>query len=293
MSDVTPTAQEIERDYNPRTAVPDHQQWFDRFADLSRQTRERHRSIADLRYGPNPKELLDLFVPQSGSRGTLVFIHGGYWRAMDKADHLFVADPFLAQGYSVAVINYDLCPDVTIATIVDECRRAIAWLASEGERHGACTTPMVVGGHSAGGHLAAMMLATPAQAYGLTQHPVSAAFSLSGLHDLRPLIRFSLNEQFGLDDAQAARLSPALYPPAARAPVLVAVGGDETAAFRRQTELLWEAWPANRMSGDTGPLVVPGRHHFSVAVDLADPESLLTRAALRLFIEPVGAAASR
>ncbi|MGE0799955.1 MAG: alpha/beta hydrolase [Lautropia sp.] len=181
--------------------------------------------MLDLRYGPGPKETLDLFVPKSGSRGTFVFIHGGYWRAMDKADHLFVADVFVARGYAVAVVNYDLCPVVSIGTIVTECRRAIAWLVNEGERLG---------------------------------------------------IR--------LDEAEAARLSPVLYPPATPAPVLVAVGGDETSAFVRQTHLIWEGWPANRpVGGDAGPLVIPGRHHFSVIVDLADPESALTRTTLGLF----------
>jgi arylformamidase len=277
------TADFVERGYNNRAAVPDHPRWFAKFAELSAQARERHEPKVDLRYGPNPKETLDLFVPAGRSRGTFVFIHGGYWRALDKTDHLFVAGPFVAQGYAVAVINYDLCPDVSIATIVDECRRAVAWLAREGERHGASPTPMVVGGHSAGGHLATMLVATPAESFGMARHPLAGAVSLSGVHDLRPLTLFSFNADFKLDDAEAGRLSPILHRPATDVPVVVAVGGDETSEFLRQADLLWDAWPANRPHGESRPLVIADRHHFSVVCDYADPSSALTRATLALL----------
>ena len=279
------TADFVERGYNNRAAVPDHPRWFAKFAQLSAQARTKLAPRLDLRYGPNPKETLDLFVPAARSRGTFVFIHGGYWRALDKADHLFVAGPFVARDYAVAVINYDLCPDVGIAAIVDECRRAVAWLVRDGERHGASPAPIVVGGHSAGGHLAAMLVATPAEAFGLTRHPLAGAVSVSGVHDLRPLTLFSFNADLKLDDAEAQRLSPVLHRPATNVPVLVAVGGDETPEFLRQADLLWDAWPGNRPPGTSGPLVIDDRHHFSVVVDYADPASALTRATLAM-LEP-------
>jgi len=278
------TAELVERGYNNRAAVPDHPQWLAKFAELSANARTALRPITDLRYGPNPKETLDLFVPAGGSLGTLVFIHGGYWRALDKSDHSFVASPFVAQGFAVAVLNYDLCPDVSIATIVDECRRAVAWLVGEGERHGAKPSPMVVSGHSAGGHLAAMLVTTPAEAFGLAQHPLAGAVSVSGVHDLRPLTLASFNSELKLDDAEAARLSPILQQPVARVPVVIAVGADETAEFLRQADLLWDAWPENRPAKMQRPLVVPERHHFSVVVDYADASSALTRASLALLI---------
>jgi arylformamidase len=283
MTAIEYTADFVERGYNNRAAVPDHPQWFAKFTELSVRARDRYRPKLDLRYGPNPKETLDLFVPAGRSRGTFVFIHGGYWRALDKADHLFVAGPFVDQDYTVAVVNYDLCPEVGIATIVDECRHSVAWLAREGERHGANPTPMIVGGHSAGGHLAAMLVATPAEAFGLTRHPLAGAVSVSGVHDLRPLTLFSYNTDLKLDDAEAARLSPILHRPAAHVPVLAAVGGEETSEFLRQADLLWEAWPANRPPGDSSPMVIADRHHFSVVADLADPSSALTRATLALL----------
>ncbi len=131
------TPESVERGYNNRAAVPDHPQWFERWARASATARERFAPKLDLRYGPNPKETLDLFVPAGPARGTLLFVHGGYWRALDKSDHSFVAAPFVERGIAVAVQNYDLCPDVSIATIVDECRRAVDWIVREGPRHGA------------------------------------------------------------------------------------------------------------------------------------------------------------
>jgi arylformamidase len=277
------TADFVERGYNNRAAVPDHPEWFARWATMSAAARDALRPAQDLRYGAGPKQTLDLFVPSTPARGTLAFIHGGYWRALDKAEHSFVAAPFVEAGYAVAVINYDLCPDVSIATIVDQCRRAIGWILRDGPGHGANATRIVVSGHSAGGHLAAMLLATPAGAWGTARHPVAGAVSVSGVHDLRPLVMFSFNADFKLDDAEAARLSPILVRPATDAPIVVAVGADETSEFLRQARLLWDAWPANRPQGAAGPMLVPGRNHFSVIADYADPRGALTRATLGLF----------
>jgi len=175
-----------------------------------------------------------------------VFLHGGYWRALDKSDFSFVAVPFVAQGFAVANVNYDLCPDVTVAAIVDECRRAVAWLVREGAVHGATASPLVVSGHSAGGHLAAMMLATDWTRAGLDRDPVAGAVSVSGVHDLAPMPLFSYNVDLRLDAASAAALSPVNMQPRSKAPIAIVVGAGETSEFRRQAQLLWDAWPANR-----------------------------------------------
>jgi len=277
------TPEFVERGYNNRAAVPDHAGWFVRYAELSAAARDALRPVQDLRYGDGPQETLDLFVPATPSRGTLVFVHGGYWRALDKADFLFVATPFVDAGYAVAVINYDLCPAVSIATIVEECRRAVGWIVREGARHGANASRIVVSGHSAGGHLAAMLLATPAGAWGLARHPIAGAVSVSGVHDLRPLVLFSFNVDFRLDDAEAARQSPMLLRPATDAPIVVAVGADETSEFVRQAQLLWDAWPSNRPADAVAPMLIPRRNHFSVVADYADAGSTLTRATLALL----------
>ena len=263
------TAEEAERGYNNRAAVPDHARWFSRWGELSARAYASERVERDLRYGPGPKETLDLFLPRGTARGTFLFLHGGYWRALDKDVHAFVAPPLTARGIAVAVANYDLCPQVTIATIVEEAARAVAWLAREGPGHGAPARPLVVAGHSAGGQLAAMMLARDWRRDGFAAHPVAGALSLSGVHDLRPMVAFSYNVDLKLDDAEAERQSPALLPPTTDAPLLVAVGGAETSELLRQSRLMVDAWPRNRPPRGPAPLVVPGKHHFDVVLEHA------------------------
>ena len=276
------TPEEVERGYNNRAAVPDHQQWLDQFAARSESAVEALRPARDVRYGSGRQETLDLFVPAIPARGTLMFIHGGYWRALDKAEHAFVAPVFVAAGFAVAVVNYDLCPVVTIAAIVDQCRRAVTWLVNEGPRRGA-PAPLVVAGHSAGGHLTAMMYATDWRAKGLAQAPFAGGVSLSGLHDLAPLVLYSHNADFRLDDAEARRMSPVNLGALADVPLMIAVGADETPEFVRQSRLLWDAWPRNRPANMKAPLAIAGRHHFSVVLDYTDPASALTQATVALF----------
>ena len=283
MGDVVYTPEFVERGYNLRAAVPEHPQWFERYAAASAEARARFAPRLDLRYGPGPKETLDLFVPTAPARGTFVFLHGGYWRALDKGDFSYVAPTFLAQNLAVAVVNYDLCPDVTVAAIVDECRRALAWLVREGAALGAAADRIVVAGHSAGGHLTAMLFATDWAAAGLPVPSIVGGVSLSGVHDLAPIVHFSFNVDIRLDAAEAARLSPVRLRPRTAAPLLVAVGADETPEFLRQARLLWDAWPESRPPGDVAPLIVPARHHFSVAADFGDPGSELARRAVSLF----------
>jgi len=275
-------AEDIERGYNNRAAVPDHPAWFARYAAASDEAVAALSPRRDVRFGRGPKETLDLFLPAGTPRGTLAFIHGGYWRSLDKAEHGFVAPAFVAQGLAVANINYDLCPSVTVAEIVAQTTRAIGLLARDAGRLG-LAGPLVVAGHSAGGHLAAMALATPAAAFGTDAHPVHGALSLSGVHDLTPLLLASMNADLRLDDAAARAVSPVLLRPATTAPVAIVVGADETGEFLRQSDLLWDAWPANRPPRMEAPLRVPGRHHFSVVMDYLDADSALTRATLALF----------
>jgi arylformamidase len=277
------TPEFVEREYNNRAAVPDHPRWFARYAELSAAACAQWGPRRDLRYGPGPKETLDLFLPREPAQGTFVFIHGGYWRALDKSDFSFVAPPFAARGIATAVINYDLCPAVSIATIVEQCRCAVAWIAREGPAHGAGAAHIVAGGHSAGGHLTAMLYATDPAAAGRARDPIAAGVSLSGVHDLAPMLQFSYNTDLKLDAAEAARLSPVRLAPRSIAPLLIAVGGEETSEFIRQARILWEAWPANRPAGDAAPLIVPARNHFSVVADYADPDSELARRTVALF----------
>lgn len=278
--ELTPEA--VERGYNNRAAVPDHQRWLDAWVERSQSAIEALRPEIDVPYGDGPDETLDVFRPAGRPRGTFAFIHGGWWRALDKSDYAFVAPPFVAAGYAVATINYTLCPAAAIDAIVDQCRRAVRWLAIEGPQRG-LTAPLVIGGHSAGGHLTAMMYTIDWCAEGFERAPFVGGVSLSGVHDLTPLVHFSHNADFKLDAALARTLSPARKPPTTDAPLLIAVGADETSEFVRQTDLLWDAWPRNRPAGARAPMHIPGRQHYSVVLDYADPASALARGTFALF----------
>ena len=264
----------VEREYNLRAAFPDHQDWFARWAADSAAARAELACRLDLRYGSGPKQTLDLF-PAVRPRAALLFIHGGYWRALDKSEHSFVAGPLVEHGIGVAVLNYDLCPDVSIARIIGECREAVAWLTREGTRHGVPVERLVVAGHSAGGHLAAMLFATDWQAYGVPAGAIAAGVAISGVFDLEPLVQVSFNTDLRLDTVNARAASPVYRTPQVRAPLLLAAGAGETGEFIRQSWLLWERWPECHPSGRNGPLFVPERHHFSVVSDLGDPGSEL------------------
>ena len=276
------TAEEIERGYNNRAAVPDHQRSLDEWLARSQSAREALRPSIDVRYGASDDETLDLYLPRQPARGTLTYIHGGWWRSLDKSDYGFVAPAFVAAGYAVALINYTLCPHGTIANAVEQCRRALLWLVGEGPGRGA-PAPLVIGGHSAGGHLTAMMYTTDWRAQGLARTPFTGGASLSGVHELAPLVQFSHNVDFRLDAAEARRMSPAATQPLTDAPLLLAVGANETSESVRQTDLLWDAWPRNHPAGLPAPMHIRGRHHYDVVLDYADPASALTQATLALF----------
>jgi arylformamidase len=270
----------VEREYNTRAAVPEHPQFFRRWAERGARTREQLARRLDVRYGRAEKETLDFF-PASDARSLLVFIHGGYWRALDKSDFSWIADAFVPAGISVALVNYTLCPLANVAQIVRECERALAWLyrhEPKAARH------MVVSGHSAGGHLTAMMYLADWQAYGLPADIVKAGVAVSGVFDLEPLKWFSYNSDIRLDDVQVAQLSPLNFKPRRHAPLAIAVGGDESGEFKRQSQQLFEAWPQVCPLGMNRPLLEPGAHHHRVMDRFAEPTSELFRTTLKLCL---------
>jgi arylformamidase len=277
------TAEFIEREYNLRNAFPDHPQWFARWSADSASARSRLDSKLGLRYGSGPKQTLDLF-PAERPRAALLFIHGGYWRGLDKDDHSFVAPAFVEAGIGVAVINYDLCPDVSIAHIVEECRQAVAWLWREGESHGVPVGRLFVAGHSAGGHLVAMLYTTDWRRYGVPIDAIRGGLSISGVFDLEPLLQVSFNNDLKLDRGKARAMSPIHCKVEVRAPLLLAVGSGETSEFGRQSWLLWERWPQCRPTEAHSPLFIADRHHYSVVSELGDGRSELTAAALQMML---------
>ena len=275
-------AQYYESRYNPRLAVPDYAQHFERWGQRSAQARARMRGYQDVPYGSHPMEKLDLFQPQGASRALLMFIHGGYWRALDKGQHSFVAEPFVDAGVTVAMINYALCPAVTVEDIVRQVLQATAWLYRNAGNFGAPGGPMFVAGHSAGGHLTAMTLAAqwPRFAADLPAKLVRGGLSVSGVFDVEPVMNTpSVNVDVRLTTAMARRVSPAFMPPATDAPLYLAVGGREQEGFHEQHRLMKRAWG----STVAGEIACPEDDHFSILGRLADPGSELFKAALRMM----------
>jgi arylformamidase len=272
----------LARQYNNRELVPEHPQYFARWADQSAHARRTMSCYLDRRYGEMPGETVDLFPARKGDGSCLMFIHGGYWRSLDKQDFSFLAPSWVDAGVSLAIVNYDLCPRVTMEDIVRQMLRASRWLWLHAEDYGMDQDRLYVGGHSAGGHLTAMLMCAvwPAFDAGLPKDLWKGGLAISGLYDLRPLLQVDfLQQDLRLDEGSAVRLSPALMMPATRCPVMTGVGGDESSEFQRQNALLGERWRA-AFSGD---VTVPGANHFSIVDQLADQKSTLFAGARRLM----------
>ena len=260
---------ELDRAYNNRALVPAFAEHFSRWQHDSLIARQQLRGYLDVAYGRGPNESLDLFVPNEPVQGApvLVFVHGGYWRSLDKADHSFVAPPFVAQGACVVVINYALCPAVTVPDIALQTAHALVWVARNIAAFGGDPARISVVGHSAGGHLAAMMLACDWSVFGADLSPnlVRQSVSISGLSDLAAIQQTPfLQSSLQLTDTQVQQASPAHWPAprvvGGRGQLMALVGGDESSEFLRQNALIQHAW---------GPEVVPvceslpGLNHFS------------------------------
>jgi arylformamidase len=277
-----PDSQVISRQYNNRELVPEHPQYFARWAQASARARSTMTCYLDRRYGDMPGETLDIFPARKGDGSCMMFIHGGYWRSLDKSDFSFLAPSWVDAGVSLAVVNYDLCPAVTVEEIVRQMLRASRWLWLHAEQYGMDQDRLYVAGHSAGGHLVAMLMCAlwPVYDRELPKDLWKGGLAVSGLYDLRPLVHVDwLNTDLRLDEAGALKLSPAFMPPATRAPVMTSVGGDESSEFRRQNALIGERWRA----AFAGDIAMPGRNHFSIVDALAEQQSALFAGARRLM----------
>ena len=268
----------LDRQYNNRALVPDFAEHLARWAADSVQARSQP-CVLDLPYGSGPKETLDIFpaagVPGTAGAPVLVFLHGGYWRGMDKADHSFVAPPFTQAGACVVVPNYALCPAVTVPQIVLQMVRALAWTWRHVAEYGGDPNRITVAGHSAGGHLAAMLLACQWQRWvpDLPPRLVRNGLSISGLYELDSIRRTPLlNPDLRLTPAQARKASPAWLPSpglaAGRGQLVSVAGGDESPAFLLHNQLIRQAWGRRVV-----PVceVMPGLNHFSILGALAQP----------------------
>lgn len=221
------------------------------------------RAVLGLVYGDTSRQVYDLFLPKGQSRGTVIFVHGGYWRMFDRSSWSHLAAGPLARGWAVAMPSYDLCPQVSIAQITRQIAAAVTAIA------GRNAGPIAISGHSAGGHLAARML-DPSLLPEAVAARLSAVVPISPLSDLRPLLRTSMNSDLRLDPGAARAESPVLMTMRLPAKVTVVVGANERPAFQDQARWLSERWAVEQV-------IVPDRHHFDVIDALTDAESDLVR----------------
>lgn len=282
MTEVPPPAW-YDAQYNNRARIPEHPAILQHWADTSARAYAREGWLLDLAYGNDASERVDVLPAARPGAPVLVYIHGGYWRALDKRDQSFVARPFSDAGAAVVLANYALCPAVTIEHIVLQLVQALVWVHRNARTHGGDPARIVVAGHSAGGHLATMLLACDwkAVAPDLPADLVKSALSISGLYELEPLRHAPfLAPDLGLTAASALRLSPAAMPAPAQGTLATVVGGDESEEFIRQAGLIAQAWGPRAVRASA---LVPGRNHMDVLHELTEPGSRTHRLALELL----------
>lgn len=271
--------------YNVRNRVPNwldiFQDWHDRAAAF----RQRATAKLDIRYGDSPLSTLDLFLPQTQDDQPValhIFIHGGYWQAMDKSDFSFVAENFVQNGVAVAIVNYDLCPNVALDHIVDQMRDVINWAWGQGEHYGIDPHNIHISGHSAGGHLVAALLTTDWKACG-TRHVhdsvIKSAISLSGLVSLHPLINTTINANVGLTPESASALSPYGQTAHVHCPTFWVYGGAEGDGFEMQSQKAQEHFQAQGLPAEI--LKLENATHFDVVEALTDQHSPVFQWALK------------
>lgn len=267
---------ELEREYNPASNIAN-------VGELH--ARRRARAVAaqanlsralDVPYGGSGGETLDIFFAGRGEAPIQIFFHGGSWKGQDKANYSFIAEPLGAQGVISVNVNYDLCPNVTIDQLIEQCRRALAWVWANARIMGGDPNRISVCGHSAGAHIACRMLETDWSQHGRTPDDVvKGAMLVSGLYDLEPIRLSSTNADVRLTPTDVVCESPMSRPLRRRAPVFITCGTDDNGEFRRQSKDFAAALAGRSYGAEY--VETPGYNHFSILEALADPDHMLGR----------------
>jgi arylformamidase len=263
---------ELNRQYDAAGTVPSVDPYFERYAAESTRTRAGLAQELDVAYGRGERETLDLFPAAESDAPLFIFIHGGYWRRLDKSFFSFVAGPIARAGGATAVINYPLAPAASLDEIVHSTRAALGWLIKHISRANADPKRIFAGGHSAGGQLAGMLA---------EDQRIRGIFPISGLFDLEPVRLSHVNEWLNLDSESAQRNSPQLHLPRHKIPLVASVGGAETDEFQRQSRTYTDAW--SKLGYPATFLAPAGHNHFSIVLEFNDEESELTQALLALL----------
>lgn len=263
--------------YLPSLTVANTGDVVDEWERRSAATRAKYPFTADIKYGLHPREVIDLFRADN-AKASLIYIHGGYWRSFSKVETSFVAGGFVEQGVSVALINYPLCPEVSLGDIRSSIQNAFAYLfknvLTDDERKS-----IVVTGHSAGGHLAALHLATDWKIFGLPENPIAGVICLSGVFDVAPLMQTNLNDALQITETSAAILNLNTALIRSKAKLALAVGGDESEEFHRQSFDQAKAWT----SLTPQVLDLGGFNHFTIVDSLANSNGTLNTLAHSMF----------
>jgi arylformamidase len=275
------TQEALDRQYNNRQAVPDFAAIVAQWEADSEAFRQRARSHQESAYGPHPRETLDIFPAAQAGAPIQVFFHGGYWQAMDKRVFHFIAEGFIDWGATMIFINYPLAPQATMDEIIQSCRQAIVWLVRHGADYGANIDRLYISGHSAGGHIAAMLMTTawPELDPTLPADPIKGACAISGLFNLTPIQLCYLNSVLGLDEAMTRRNSPVGLNPTCPNPLIVTVGEREPAEYQAQSQDLASAWSDKGLP--ITQIQAANADHFSILEQVIDPEARLNQVILQ------------
>ncbi|WDE13781.1 alpha/beta hydrolase [Thalassomonas haliotis] len=279
----------LTREYSPSSCIDDINLYIRQYIDLSRtataKAQNQQKLIADIPYGLLPDERLDLYLPtRENQKKLFVYIHGGYWQELSKAESSFAAGNFQQHGCTFAAVNYTLAPDASLSEIVNQNRKAIAYLIMSAAEFGYDPDEIYLCGSSAGAHLAMMMLYTRWQDFivqnqwppgGLPTHPIKGICAVSGIYDLAPIAETYINDPLQLTEAEIKQNSPLFHLPAAKTPVVFAYGEQETSEFKRQSN---EMYQKLAQAGFPVTLAeISKRNHFDVILDLADSNTWLCR----------------
>jgi arylformamidase len=279
---------ELDRQLNLRAKWPDHQLYFDNWAETSKAVLDSQSVVRDFEYGDGPGETLDLLLPESAGEALplLIFIHGGYWQALDKTDFAYLAPPFLARGIAFASVNYRLAPDAPIDKMVQQCRKAVIALHKAAEKFSLDPERFFICGHSAGGHLATATVLSDWQSLdgALPARPLQGGVSVSGLYELEPVRLSYQNEVVRLTSEVTAKVSPLRHLCDPGVPYLCAVGAEETDEFLRQQRVF--VGEAQQAGWDVAAMECPGLNHFSVIDAMGDGNHPLFMAVFRMMSTP-------
>ena len=270
---------ELEFQYNPRESVPEYPALAKKRSEASRKARATLKSWLNVPYGNSPRQILDIYPADRPQGPVLVYIHGGYWRTGSKDENCNFAPTFVQRGATVVLVEYDLCPSVTVTDIVRQTRAAIAWVHRNIIRYGGNPSKLYVSGHSAGGHLTAMALAHDWEKEGLPRNLIKGAVATSGVYDLDMVMQISVNEQVRMTPEIARENSPFLHPPVSTCLVVVAVGGAEPKGWQQMSEDYFKLCRERGLVCEY--LVVPGANHYTMSEHLADAGSPLAQAMLK------------